>query len=98
MTQKHICGLSGEEFNSVEEYRNHTSKVTGYKPTDLEHQGVRGLRIAEKALARTGSLKAKQKATIEKQLTSVREGAVEEKLKVKRRAKVQIFGRERLTR
>lgn len=61
--EKHVCGLTGKVFDSLEEYLAHTSPVTGFKPTDLEHHGSAGIRIAEAALKRTGSLS--KEATIE---------------------------------
>lgn len=56
MAEKHIDGLTGQEFNSHEEYLNHVNSVTGFKPTEIEHHGVSGIRIAKAALKRTNSL------------------------------------------
>lgn len=53
---KHIDGLTGRVFDTEEEYLAHVSPVTGFKPTDLEHHGQRGILVAKKALERTGSL------------------------------------------
>lgn len=93
MAQEHVCGLTGKRFASEEEYLAHTSEVTGYTPRDLEHHGAQGLRVAEKALARTGSLKTKQKNEIEKKLDHVRKDNVDTAIRDKRSEKTAIFKR-----
>lgn len=53
---KEICGVSGLVFETRKSYLNHTSPVTGFKPTQIEHQdaltGGQASRVAEKALER----------------------------------------------
>lgn len=78
---KHIDGLTGQEFSTEEEYLAHVSPVTGYKPTDLEHHGVQGLRIAKKALERTGSLKKENEDELDVKIEKVREDKVDEKVR-----------------
>lgn len=68
---KHIDGLTGQEFDTEEEYLAHTSPVTGYKPTDIEHQGKRAILIAKKALERTGSLTDEVKAELDETFEKV---------------------------
>lgn len=86
---KHIDGLTGEVFETEAEYLAHVSPVTGYKPTDIEHHGLRGLRVAEKALERTGSLKGAVKTDVEAKLTKVRDEEVETKVRDVVKAKGQ---------
>lgn len=92
-TQKHVCGLTGKVFDSEEEYLSHTSEVTGHTPRDLEHFGAQGLRVAQKALDRTGSLNSKQKKEIDAKLKTVREEDVDGSIRDKRHDKTKIFGR-----
>lgn len=63
---KHIDGLTGKVFNSEAEYLAHVSPVTGFKPTDIRHQGKRGVLIAKNALKRSGSLNKKAEADLDK--------------------------------
>lgn len=91
--QKHICGLTGKEFATEEEYLSHVSEVTGHTPRDLEHFGVQGIRVAQKALARTGSLGKKQNKEIDAKLAKVREEDVDSSIRAKRADKTKIFGR-----
>lgn len=51
---RHIDSPTGKVFNSEEEYLEHVSPVTGYKPTDLRHQGKRGILVAKASLKRKG--------------------------------------------
>jgi hypothetical protein len=83
MAEKHIDGLTGQEFDSHEEYLAHVSPVTGYKPTDLEHHGLTGVRIAKAALQRTDSLEVAI-ASLDEVEEHVRAGKIENKLKQKR--------------
>lgn len=85
MTEKHIDGLTGQEFASEEEYLLHTSVVTGFKPTDIEHQGSTGIRIAKAALKRTGSFK-KNEAGLEVKEKNVKRLKVEDKLRLRKHA------------
>jgi len=77
---KVIDSLTGVEFDSYQEYLDHVSPVTGFKPSDPEHQGKRGLLVSKKALARTGSLSKEVEAEIESKLEVVRTSLVQEKL------------------
>lgn len=77
---KVIDGLTGVEFNTYEEYLAHTSPVTGYKPTDPEHQGKTGLLIAKEALKRTNSLKADAEAIVDANLANVKATDVQKKI------------------
>lgn len=63
--EKHVDGLTGKVFDTLQEYLDHVSPVTGFKPTDLEHQGSAGIRVAEAALKRTGSLTEEVQAELE---------------------------------
>lgn len=60
-TQKHICGKCGEQFDSEEEYCNHECKETGFKPTDIEHQGEEFKAVSEAALKRGEERKSEEK-------------------------------------
>lgn len=93
MAQEHVCGLTGQRFASEQEYLDHTSEVTGYKPTDIEHHGVQGIKVAEKALERTGSLKAKVKTDLNTKLSEVRAKDVDGKVREKQAAKSITFSR-----
>lgn len=93
MAQEHVCGLTGKRFATEEEYLSHVSEVTGHTPRDIEHHGAQGIRVAEKALNRTGSLKTKQKNDIEKRLDTVRSEDVDAKVREKRSEKTTIFKR-----
>lgn len=53
---KHICGQTGREFDTKQEYLEHVSEKTGFKPTEIEHQGRVGVLISKSALRRTNSL------------------------------------------
>lgn len=83
---KQIDGLTGQVFDTKEEYLNHVSPVTGYKPTDIEHHGTQGLLIAKKALARTGSLTKKKEEEIDKKIKKVKDEKVDEKIKEARKS------------
>ncbi len=76
----HKCGLTGEEFATREDYLAHTSTVTGFKPTDIEHHGERGILIAKKALERTGSLTADEEASLNSKLNAIALAKVDDKL------------------
>lgn len=93
MAQEHVCGLTGRRFATEQEYLDHTSDVTGHTPRDLEHHGAQGVRVAEKALNRTGSLKAKQKKEIDAKLKTARESDLDKKIRNKRHDKTKIFGK-----
>lgn len=77
---KVIDSLTGVEFNSYQEYLDHTSPVTGFKPTDPEHFGKTGLLVAKEALARTGSLDTAAQSAIDTALDKVENSKVQEKL------------------
>lgn len=47
-----ICGVSGLVFANNDDYLNHTSPVTGFKPTEPEHLGSRFLKQQRQALLR----------------------------------------------
>lgn len=49
---KHVDSLSGLVFDTEEAYCNHKSPITGFKPTELEHQGERFKAVSEQALKR----------------------------------------------
>jgi hypothetical protein len=55
-TGKEICGASNLVFEDRDSYLAHVSPVTGFKPTEIEHQDVltegRASRIAKKAQKR----------------------------------------------
>ena len=84
-----IDSLSGVEFATYQDYLDHTSSVTGFKPTDPEHNGKRGLLVAKKALARTGSLTPEKEAAIDANLDSVQTNQVQEKLAARKAVRVQ---------
>lgn len=63
--EKHVDGLTGQVFNSEQEYLDHVSPVTGFKPTELEHQGKRGVLVAKAALKRGGKLTKKAEADLD---------------------------------
>lgn len=69
--QQHVDGLTGKVFATEQEYLDHISPVTGFTPKDLEHHGSAGLRIAEAALKRTGSLTEEIKAELESKQENV---------------------------
>ncbi len=58
-TQKHICGKCGQSFNSEQEYLDHVCTETGFKPTDIEHQGEEFKAVSEAALKRGEERKEK---------------------------------------
>ena len=64
VTETHIDGLSGQAFETEQQYLEHTHAVTGVKPTDLHHHGKVGIAIGEKALERTDSLNTDKQAII----------------------------------
>lgn len=49
---KHVDGLTGLVFDTEEAYLEHTSPVTGYKPTEPEHQGEGFKAISDAAIRR----------------------------------------------
>lgn len=53
---KHVDGVTGLVFDTEEDYLNHVSPETGYKPTDIEHQDVltdgQFSKVSESALER----------------------------------------------
>jgi hypothetical protein len=61
---KIICSVSGLEFDTFEEYCDHVSPVTGFKPSQIEHQDAltngKASKIAEKALTRGKAKKEKK--------------------------------------
>lgn len=80
MSQIHRDAATGQEFATEAEYLAFTSPVTGYKPTDIEHHGERGILVAKKALERTGSLDTAAETALDNALTRVRSNDVEHKL------------------
>lgn len=64
VTYTHIDGLTGEKFDTEQQYLEHTNKVTGVKPTDLHHHGSIGVTVAEEGLKRTGHLNEDKQALI----------------------------------
>lgn len=64
---QHRDALTGKVFKSEAEYLNHVSPVTGFKPTDLRHQGKRGVLVAKAALKRGGGLDKKAESILDKQ-------------------------------
>ena len=79
---KVIDSLTGVEFNSYQEYLDHVSPVTGYRPTDPEHQGKTGLLIAKQALKRTNSLGAEAEAKVDANLANVEASGIQKKIDV----------------
>lgn len=77
---QHIDGLTGQVFETKEEYLAHVSPVTGYTPADIEHHGERGILVAKKALGRTGSLDTNAEAGLDTALDNVKNNDVEHKL------------------
>lgn len=77
---KVIDSLTGVEFETYQDYLNHVSPVTGFRPTDPEHHGKRGLLVAKKALGRTGSLSPATENAIDAQLNSAGIAQVQTKL------------------
>ena len=63
--EKHVDGLTGKVFATEEEYLEHISPVTGFTPRDIQHHGSAGIRVAEAALKRTGSLTSEMEAELE---------------------------------
>jgi hypothetical protein len=59
---KHNCGKCKAGFDTDTEYCDHTCKVTGVTPKDIEHQGPEFLAISESALKR-GSERVAKKPT-----------------------------------
>jgi hypothetical protein len=59
LSGKHIDSLTGLVFDTEEAYCKHTSPVTGYKPTDPEHQGPGFEDIQKAALERGEARKDK---------------------------------------
>lgn len=59
---KVIDSITGQEFPNYEDYLNHKNPVTGHTPRDIQHHGKRGLMVARRALARTGSLEKRENA------------------------------------
>lgn len=53
---KEVCGVSGLVFHTRQDYLNHTSPVTGFKPTQVEHQDAltngRFSKVSAKAVKR----------------------------------------------
>lgn len=47
-----ICGRCELQYETKQEYLEHTCEVTGYKPTEPEHYGKHYHLIQEKALER----------------------------------------------
>lgn len=76
----HVDGLTGKVFSSEQEYLDHVSPVTGFKPTDLEHHGSAGLRIAEAALQRTGSLTKEVQADLDEKKEIIESSQVDHEL------------------
>ena len=64
MSNKHICGVCGKEFETEAGYLDHVCK-TNKKPTDIAHQdiltGGRASKIAEAALERGAVRKEEEK-------------------------------------
>ncbi len=58
MAQIHVCGRCGQKFKTEKEYLNHKCKKTGFKPTQIEHQGEEFKAVSEAALKR-GAARAK---------------------------------------
>lgn len=52
MAQIHICSVCGKEFDSEQGYLDHKCEVTGFTPTEIEHQGEEFKAISEAAIAR----------------------------------------------
>lgn len=77
---KVIDGLTGVEFADYKAYLAHVSPVTGFKPTDPEHQGKRGLLVSKKALSRTGSLDKGKEKEIDVKVADIEEKQVQKKL------------------
>lgn len=78
--EKHVDGLTGQEFASEAEYLAHTNPITGFTPTDIEHHGERGILVAKKALERTGSLTPAAEAQLNSKMNEVARTKVEENL------------------
>lgn len=74
---KVIDTLTGKEFDSMQEYLEHTSPVTGYKPTDPRHHGSRFLRQSKEALRRTGKLTKTREKEIDDQIAEIKEKGVD---------------------
>lgn len=83
--QLHRCGLTGEVFNSEQEYLDHVSSVTGYKPTDIRHFGARAIQVAKAALSRKGKLTKTREAELDAQIDEVNEAGVDHKIMEARR-------------
>lgn len=79
---KVVDGLSGAVFNSNEDYLNHTSEVTGYRPVDPEHYGSRFLRVQKEALKRGGEGKIKKtdETAIDEKIAKVKSEGIDHKL------------------
>ena len=77
---KHVCGLTGKEFATREEYLAHVSPVTGFTPTDLQHQGTRGILVAKEALRRKGKLTKGREAELDAQIQEVSDAGIDDKL------------------
>lgn len=52
---KVVDSLTGFVFETMDDYANHVSPVTGFTPKDPEHFGTRFIRQSEAALKRTKS-------------------------------------------
>lgn len=89
MPVRHIDGLTGQEFANENAYLEHVSPVTGYKPTDLKHHGVRGLQIAKAALARVAKLTKTQETAIDAEIDEVQSNGTDHKLMLARRDRAE---------
>jgi len=83
--QKHICGLTGQVFNTEQEYLDHVSPATGFKPTDPEHQGTIGILISKEALRRSGKLTKTVEKELDSQIEVVKTNDVDHKIMVARK-------------
>lgn len=77
--QKHVCGLESKEFATEQLYLNHVCAVTGFKPTDPEHQGTRFIYQSKKALERTGSLTTEKSAELDSAMQRAKDNGVDSK-------------------
>lgn len=51
-TQKHVCGVCGDEWLTEEEYLNHTCPKTNTTPTDPAHLGAEFAEVSAAAQER----------------------------------------------
>jgi len=65
---KVICSKCGKEFESNDDYLDHTCEETGFTPRDPQHMGKQFLRQSKAALRRGDSLTKEREAEIDKMI------------------------------